>query len=215
MSTFVVGAGHVNENFIKTIIGAQDENQRTIIACDRGVEVCLRMGVIPDYCIGDFDSASEGTYEKALSLGIPVTKLNPIKDDTDSEAALNLAVEKGTGDIVFLGGTGSRLDHVLGNISVLGNFNRKVFLLDETNRIQMLKAGELLELDKANQYGKYVSVFPFMGTVKGLTMKGFKYPLENEDILGFNTLTVSNEIVDAKAVISFEEGHLIVMETKD
>ena len=48
------------------------------------------------------------------------TKLNPMKDDTDTEAAIRLAIEKGAQSITLLGATGSRIDHVLANIELLG-----------------------------------------------------------------------------------------------
>ena len=54
-----------------------------------------------------------------------------------------------------------------------------------------------------------------MGPVSGLTMEGFKYPLSDATLEGFNTLTVSNEIVDETATISIGEGYLIICETTD
>ena len=49
-----------------------------------------------------------------------IRRLNPIKDDTDTEYAIRLAISEGARSIVLLGATGSRIDHVLGNISLLG-----------------------------------------------------------------------------------------------
>ncbi len=103
------------ENVIKEHAGA------TIIAADRGLEACMKLQIEPDYVIGDFDSLDEQVKDAFLADRRNVTKLNPIKDDTDSEAALHLAFEKTKGVSFFLGGTGTRLDrNVFGNIAILG-----------------------------------------------------------------------------------------------
>ena len=219
MVNFIIGGGIADENFIKQTIENYDRKQITITACDRGYVVCKSLGLKPDFIIGDFDSSPEGTYEQALEEGCPLVRLNPIKDDSDSEAAINLVIENTTeGDIVFLAGTGTRLDHVLGNIALLGmalKKGRRVILLDKTNRIQMLTSGQSLTIKKGAQHGKYISLMPYMGPVKGLTLEGFKYSLNNHDIFGFSTLTVSNEISENEGTIRFAEGYLIVMETMD
>ena len=95
------------------------------------------------------------------------------------------------------------------------NHGRKVYLADGLNRVQMIKAPEKISMEKALQHGKYVSVFPYMGPVSGLTMEGFKYPLSDATLEGFNTLTVSNEIVNDLATIQIQSGYLIICESVD
>ncbi len=41
------------------------------------------------------------------------------KDDTDTGLAMQKAIETGADEILLVGGTGTRLDHVLGNIGQL------------------------------------------------------------------------------------------------
>jgi len=220
MITFIVAGGQLDTGFLSRMLEEVAAGQeRFIIAADSGVQRCFEIGVTPDYIVGDFDSADDGVYEAALECGAPVKKLNPIKDDTDSEAALGIALENvPDGDIYYLGGTGSRLDHVFGNVALLGKgllAGRTVYLVDETNRIRMIGPGMTCEIQASEQYGKYVSVFPYMGQVTGLTMEGFKYPLQDATIGGYNTLTVSNEIVQYICKVSVGQGYLIIMETKD
>ena len=54
-----------------------------------------------------------------------------------------------------------------------------------------------------------------MGKVSGLNMDGFKYPVKNGVIEGYNTLTVSNELAEDEGTITIEEGVLIVIESMD
>ena len=223
MIVFIIAGGKLNPEFAKGFIADHSFDKTLFIACDSGFESCLSLGVNPDIVVGDFDSISDDAYKKIENTGAEVIKLNPVKDDTDTEFALRLAFKrtKNTDEIYILGGTGARIDHTLGNISLLGlglKHDREVILVDDRNYIQMLAPGWTLELEKDGkfgQFGKYVSVFPYGGIASGVTMKGFKYPLHRATLEGFNTLTVSNEIVDNFATIHVAEGYLIGCASRD
>ncbi|MCR4566987.1 MAG: thiamine diphosphokinase [Pseudobutyrivibrio sp.] len=220
MNTAIIAGGMLEEAFIKAFVESYDAGDLKIIACDKGYDACERMGLKVAYAIGDFDSAEGGTLSRIKAAGIPYRVLNPVKDDTDTEAALAYAIDKSTpkDEIYLLGATGFRLDHLLGNVSLLGmglKNNRVVIMMDSHNQIQMITSGETYRIQADNQFGKFISVFPYMGKVKGLTMEGFKYPLNNAELQGFNTLTVSNELTAPEGRISIKSGYLIVMETRD
>ena len=72
-----------------------------------------------------------------------------------------------------------------------------------------------LVLQKKDQYGKYVSLLPYSDQVRGVTLTGFKYPLTDYTMGGFNSLGISNEITEEEAVISFMDGQLLVIESRD
>ena len=200
----------------------KDQKNAFLIAADRGLEALVSLGLRPNAVIGDFDSTSKETIDQVNSFekedDITVIRLNPVKDDTDTEAAVRFALEnnKEPGDIYILGGTGSRVDHILGNISILGlgkDFGKKIILLDENNRIELLFEGRTILKEEA--FGDFVSLIPFGDEVTGLTLKGFKYPLKNGVLKGFNSLGISNEIVSKEAHISFDSGVLIMVQSKD
>ena len=86
-------------------------------------------------------------------------------------------------------------------------------MVDANNRIRMVCQG--ITIAKEEQYGKYVSLLPFTPQVKGLTLTGFQYPLEDYTLECYHSLGVSNEITAEKAQISFREGVLVVVEAKD
>ncbi len=220
MTYIIVAGGTVEDESFRGFIDELDESSLFIVACDSGYDTCIRLNIRPELVIGDFDSAREGTYEKVLASKIPVIKLDSIKDDTDTEAALKWIFNNSNPDdeIYIWGGTGTRIDHVMGNISLIGMgtlAGRKIIMLDGHNRINMIRPDEVFLVTGHGQYGKYISVFPYMGKVRGLTMEGFKYPLTDAELKGFDTLTVSNELIAEKGVISIKEGYLLVMETRD
>ena len=214
MVTFILAGGNLSPSFLQQQL--REHPKHTIIAADRGLEACVSLGIEPDHVIGDFDSLDPKVKASFLAKEKNVTKLNPIKDDTDTEAALALAFEKTEGDILILGGTGTRMDHVLGNIGILGQDfvrGRSVQILDEHNRIRL--ADGPLTIKKSEQYGKYVSLLPLTTEVRGVTLEGMYYPLHNFTLTSYTSIGISNEIVEEEARISFDEGVLVVIESKD
>lgn len=51
--------------------------------------------------------------------GPEIIRLKPEKDDSDTQSAVNQMIRKGAKDILILGATGTRLDHVLANLGLL------------------------------------------------------------------------------------------------
>ena len=150
------------------------------------------------------------------NMGVPVRTFPTRKDYTDTHLAMMYAKDLYPEEVIVFGATGTRLDHVLGNISLLGiGFEEQISmeLLAEHNRIRMIQ--KPLTLEKDAQYGKYVSLIPYGGDVQGITLRGFKYPLSDYTMGGFNSLGISNEIVDEKAVIELTGGSLLVIESHD
>ncbi len=211
----IVSGGSISDDFAKEWIG-QYQPDFTIVA-DSGMEFMRRAGLLPDMIIGDFDSVKADTLDFFKEQqGIAFKELNPVKDDTDTEFAIRQAIGLGAKEITVLGATGSRLDHVLGNVALLGiglQEQVSVQLVDANNRIRMINKS--LCLTKEEQFGNFVSLLPYSGEVKHVTLKGFKYPLEDYTMGSFSSLGISNEIVEEKAEILFEEGILLVIEARD
>ena len=141
---------------------------------------------------------------------------SPAEDGSGAAKAMELAMEEGADRIYILGGTGTRLDHVVANIKLLSHAlerKKECILMDAHNRIRLID--QPLTIEKKKQYGKYVSLFAFGGQVKGLTLRGFFYPLTEYDMEAENPLGVSNEITAENGEISFLSGKLLVMESKD
>jgi len=211
----IISGGYIDDIFATEWI-MEYVPEYTIVA-DSGMEFCRRAGITPDMIIGDFDSVKEDTLDFFKDQPAIVFKeLNPIKDDTDTEFAISQAMTLGAKEISVLGATGTRIDHVLGNISLLGiglSKQVQIQLVDSHNRIRMIDKS--VKIAKKEQFGSYVSLIPYQGEVTQLTLKGFKYPLNNFNLKPYNSLGISNEIVEEEAEITFEEGVLLVIESRD
>ena len=138
-----------------------------------------------------------------------------IKDDTDTEYAIRLAISEGARSIVMLGATGSRIDHVLGNISLLGiglESKTDISIIDTNNRIRM--SDKPVTIEKSAQYGRFVSLIAVTDDNE-VSLRGFKYPVTDYSFDRFTSLGISNEIIDDHAVIDIHRGKFIIIESKD
>jgi thiamine pyrophosphokinase len=86
-------------------------------------------------------------------------------------------------------------------------------MIDRRNKLYLKK--ESFTIKKASQHGEYVSLLPFTEKVSGLTLGGFKYPLDHITMTSGISLGVSNEITREEAYVEFSEGILLVVESKD
>ena len=120
MRHFVIISGGTIDDFFADR-WFEEEKPDAVIAADAGMEYLYRSHRVPDVIVGDFDSVGTEAlaYFKTLP-GVAIQKLIPEKDDTDTESAIRLAIRRGAERITLLGATGTRLDHVLGNIELLG-----------------------------------------------------------------------------------------------
>lgn len=211
----IVTGGTVDFKFALAYM--KEQKPDIVAAVDSGLEFFLKAAEKPDVIVGDFDSVTQETlaFFKGQQ-GIDWVTLVPEKDDTDTEAAIREVIGRGCKRIHILGATGSRLDHVLANIGLLGlgfSCGVEILMVDSCNRIRMVKKG--ISIPKKEQFGEYVSLLPFTPKVSGLTLKGMKYPLFQYEYSCFSSLGISNEIVEDVAEISFTEGILLVIESRD
>ncbi|MDO4336990.1 MAG: thiamine diphosphokinase [Eubacteriales bacterium] len=224
IDTLIVSGGNIQRDFAlaflkKTMEKSGKQNLR-LLAADKGLEFFMDAGIVPDTAVGDFDSLSaEGKrFLKDSGNGkMEILRLKPEKDDSDTQSAVNYAVGKGAKDIVILGATGSRIDHVLANIGLLSmgkELGVRISLVDERNRISLIESGTILKRNE--QFGDFVSFFPVGAEVSGLTLKGFKYPLSGYQLRPSDSgLTVSNEIQEETAEVTFTEGTLLMIMSRD
>ena len=211
----IVSGGSIEDDFVRDLI--QKNDYETVIACDSGMEFFKRNGICPNLILGDFDSAdAESVAFFRQQTGVRMEQFPAEKDWTDTELALRRALELAPDHIDLVGATGSRLDHVLGNLCLLTlglESGTEIFLLDSHNRIRMIEGS--LTIRKSEQYGSFVSLIPYAGAVRELTLRGMKYPLEDAALMPGVSLGISNEIVEETALIDFAEGMLFVIESRD
>ncbi|SFQ16909.1 thiamine pyrophosphokinase [Lachnospiraceae bacterium XBB1006] len=210
----IITGGTVESGFVEKQL--QKEMFDVLIAVDHGADFFLNSAFRPDYIVGDFDSIHPQTLRQLEArMQVTIDRHPSEKDETDTELAIMKAIDLQADCIVIYGATGSRIDHVLGNIQLLYKAMEAdvpCYLVDPNNRIRMAKKG--LTIRKKEQYGYYVSLIPFSACVKGLTLQGMKYDVQNYTLPCGIARCVSNEILADEASISWEEGILLIVESK-
>ncbi len=219
-SGFILSGGSIDDDFAMSFLGKEQADgslSQRLIAADRGADFCLRHDLKPEYVLGDFDSANSRTAEYYRRLpGIQFRTYPSEKDQTDTQLAVELGIELGWKTITVFGATGSRLDHVLGNVQVLQyalDRGTEVLLLDPHNRIRMVR--ERFQLPASEQFGNYISLIPWGGPVEHLTIRGMKYEVTDIVLKTGDALGISNECDHGTADIRFERGYLVVVESRD
>ena len=212
IKTLIVSGGTVEENIL-----ANFKNEfNCIIASDKGLEALDRYNITPNYIIGDFDSIDKKILDKYINdKNIVIKSLNPEKDYTDTHMALKLAIELKSTNITIIGAIGTRLDHTIANIHILKETldkNIECRIINSRNEIQLINKKTILELD--DDY-KYISLIPFTTKVKGVTLKGFKYLLEDATLQIGHSIGVSNEQIEDYAEVDLKKGILILIKSKD
>ena len=214
----IVSGGNIQRDFALDFLQKNKKENVCLIAADKGVEFFIKTDWVPDVAVGDFDSLSAAGEKYLDSLKeTEIVRLKPEKDDSDTQSAVNFAIDRGAKNITIFGATGNRIDHLLANFGllVLGRErDADITLIDQWNYMKLVESGTVLK--KEEQFGKYVSFFSLEGDLTGLTLRGFKYPLNKYHLkVSDSGLTVSNEIVDEEACVEFDAGSLLMLMTRD
>ena len=126
------------------------------------------------------------------------------------------AARQGCEAVDILGALGGRMDHAIGNIQLMYQFfcqGMEVNIYDARNRLYLLGGHKVFHREEV--YGKYISFLPMTETVEGLTLRGFKYPLQRRTIGLGTSLCISNELKREEGILELERGVLLCVEAHD
>lgn len=211
MAALIIGSGSDIEK-------SRIENIKAdyVICADGGLEKAEKLGLRPDIILGDFDSVAPGILERYKSLNIETVTYPSEKDYTDMELAVECAVKKGFNHIVLIGASGTRLDHTVANIMLLDKYHRmgiNIEIIDNNNHIKIISDNADVEIRYVKNH--FVSLVPVTETIEGLTLEGFKYPLDNVKVKRGSALLISNEITRDEGRIILKKGTALVFVSKD
>lgn len=208
----VVSNGEIKHYpYIKTRIESYDY----IICADGGAHHVYNMGLTPDLIVGDFDSVPNEVLAHFKKLKVEVRDFPPEKDLTDTHLAIDMALEKKPTYIGLFGATGNRMDHTLSNINHLLYIKQnhvEGILIDDYNEI-FLANNEKTTI-KGNQ-GDIVSFISISQKTEGITLEGFKYPLNDRTLHQGDSLCVSNVMAGSTAILYKTTGDLLVIKSRD
>lgn len=201
----------------------EDGDDAFYIAVDGGLCHFKENNMEPDLIVGDFDSVTKSMKEQLViekkKNSEKIVVLAPEKDDTDMLAALKIGLEKGFREFILYGATGGRLEHSFANIQCLlylKEHGANGTIIDEKSLIFIMKEEELiLDIDglssKGGQSKVYLSIFSMGKRATGVNIQGMKYNLKDTVITNDFPIGISNEFIGEKAMISVNEGELLVI----
>ncbi len=207
MRAFIYTGGTVNA----ANITERPEKGDLVIAADSGWNNAKALGASPDLLLGDFDSLGK----QNLPDGPEIYQVPAEKDLTDTQLAVEMALSRGATELVIVGGLSGRLDHTLSNLAILEHLNEKkiyAIMTDGQNRVRFVRNSGALVPHGAF---KYLSLIAADKVVKGVSVKGCKYPLENAKLSKTHQYAVSNEIHGNCALVEVRKGGLYIIESCD
>ena len=182
-----------------------------MIYCDCGLRHMDGLGAEPDLIVGDFDSYSNPEFDTE-TIVLPCEK-----DDTDTVFAVKEALRRGFEDFLLIGVVGERLDHTLGNVSILlmlDSEGKVGTIIDDYSEMEIVSDRCEMPCIIDDSY-VYFSLINISGTARGVTIRGAKYPLENAEITCEYQYGVSNEVIPGcTAEVSVGEGRLLLVKVR-
>ena len=132
------------------------------------------------------------------------------KDATDLELALRAALEYQPRRILVVGGIEGRLDHLFGELLVLGAEELAGVEVDAVlgdARAHVIRDERVL----SGTEGELISLFAVNGPAMGIETEGLAYPLRGESLVPGSSRGVSNVFAAREARISLERGLLLAV----
>lgn len=206
MKAYIFTGGEIHHQYIEE----RPEEGDTVIAADAGYRNATLMGVHINILIGDFDSLGMIPDDVDEVLQLPAEK-----DLTDTQVAVETAIERGADEIVIVGSTSGRFDHALSTLAILEKYHEKhlpIYIVNGQNRVRYIKNSGFIVI--RSQY-KYFSIIAADPKVKGVSIEGAKYPLINKTLTRDHQFAVSNEIEKNAALINVKKGGIFIIESRD
>lgn len=122
----------INYRFDAVILGCGDypsnslplyilNNANFLCCCDGAGISSIQKGLKPDAIVGDGDSLTEDFKKKYKDI----IRIIPEQESKDQTKATIFCMEKGFKNIAYIGATGKREDHTIGNIGLLTEYKKE------------------------------------------------------------------------------------------
>lgn len=178
------------------------------ICADAGYRAAKEYGIAPDVTIGDFDSLRYVPEGEVIRLPVH-------KDDTDMVACLKEGRRRGYRSFVIAGCLGGRFDHTLSCLQCAADCaarGESIWLCDDQNRVTVLAPGEHRIPAVA---GAKLSLLAYSEEVRGVSLRGTVWELEDAVLSSRYPLGCSNEWKAEAAELKFQKGLLVVCISRD
>lgn len=178
-----------------------------VVAADGGYDLASDLGYRVDVLVGDLDSIAATDIPRH----VVVESHSPDKEATDLELALALVLRERPGRVVVVGASGGRLDHELAVAGLLCSERwseiEELDWVSGRGRAHVVRTRRVIHSD----VGATVTLLPMHGDAVGVTTKGLRWQLEDEDLPGGTTRGVSNVMESPVADVRLRSGCLLAV----
>lgn len=206
MKRCVIVGGADIENY--EAVRQQLRGGEAVVYCDSGWKHREALALAPDLIVGDFDS-HENPHLAVETIVLPCEK-----DDTDTVYAVKEMVRRGFEDFLLIGVIGARLDHTLGNVSLLlylDTLGKRARIVDDYSEMEIVSR----TTGYVEERYAYFSLLNISGTARDITIKQAKYPLSHAEISCEYQYGISNEVLPGQtAEITVGEGRLLLVKVR-
>lgn len=204
MRGIVISGGMIDDYEVLRKLFLADD---IIICADSGYDHALKLGVTPHVVLGDFDSV-----KSSIKDGQNTIRYSTMKDATDTELAVDYAIDSGCREIVILGASGGRIDHEMANVFLLSKIlhaGKSGCIFDGVSYIYIMDN----HLELIGEPGDLFSAIPLTPWVRGITYIGLQYPLKNYDMEFGSSRGMSNVFCGKNVCVDISEGKLLIITT--
>lgn len=174
-----------------------------LLAADGAAISLHKLGLEPDYVVGDLDSFSESPISRNYDQNKIVHK--PDQESNDFEKILQFAIDKSYENILILGFHGGELEHTLNNWSVFKRYSKRI------NLCIYDKGRYGLSIDRPVQIScsidEIISLIP-QPTAK-ISSKGLKWELQDEYLTIGIREGARNRAILNKVCLNIIEGEIL------
>ena len=201
----VVGNSKITSDLITQGLIDLSDN---IIACDGAIEKCLDRSIKVDYVIGDMDSLERKTIEELQLLDLEVIKIDD-QNNNDLSKSIIFASDLKASRIDIIGVEGGSNQHQFASYWSILDCEIESYIHLEDCIVSKINSSKVVF---SIEVGTTFSVFP-IGSCKGVTIKGSKWILDNQDI-STSSRGLHNVATEKEIQISCNEGQLLIFRSR-
>jgi thiamine pyrophosphokinase len=180
------------------------------IATDGAIHQAALLGVTPDIVSGDFDSVRLDEARAAFPQAQFIA--TPDQDQADLEKALGVARQHGANRVTIVGAAGGRIDHLLGNFSLLLRYHTQwnLSIMDDGSEVRALSGTDETpgEWKIPTQPNDLISLISLDGLAH-VTVAEVRWPLADFP-LPVGTLGISNRAAGEAVTVQVRGGVVFI-----
>lgn len=197
----ITGGRYPDFSHVRTLFNSD----ALVAAADSGADACLTYGITPTYLIGDFDSLKNrrllDTHPRDR-----IVQLNRHKDDTDTEAAIELLSRKGCRSVTLVGGGGGSLSHLLALYDLFDSPGPLREWYTHGDYIRLIER----EYRGVRPAGSRISFFPVGTGAVTMESRGLQWPLD-QLVWQKGDHGVSNCVTEGNFSVKVKTGRLVMI----